>query len=57
MKPVISVLHDVPALRGEWLSFTRFAADYYIKNWGETAVAALPLFFRKVPGAKFSEKP
>lgn len=55
MKPVISVLHDVPALRGEWLSFTRFAADYYIKNWGETAVAALPLFFRKVPGAKFQK--
>lgn len=53
IRPAFGVLHDIVPLRSEWLSFTKFAADYYVRNWGEASVAALPLFFRTVPRARY----
>ena len=49
LRQAVKVFHDVDPLSSEWLSFTRFAADYYVKPWGEAAVPALPLFFRSTP--------
>lgn len=54
IKPAAAVLHDVAPLRREWLDFTRFAADYYIRCWGEASVATLPLFLRTVPRARYA---
>ncbi len=53
IKTVIRVLNDVEPLRDEWMRLTAFAADYYLKSWGEAAVAALPPFFRTLPKARY----
>ncbi len=53
IRPAEAVLHDVAPLAKDWLDFTRFAADYYVKSWGEAAVASLPLFFRHPPKARY----
>ena len=45
LRQAAKVFHDIDPLSSEWLSFTRFAADYYVKPWGEAAIPALPLFF------------
>lgn len=52
LKKVISVLAETEPLREEWLKLTLFAADYYIRPWGECSVATLPVFFRKAPTAR-----
>lgn len=49
LRQAAKVFHDIDPLSSEWLSFTRFAADYYVKPWGEAAIPALPLFFRSTP--------
>ena len=50
------VLRETAPLSAEWLSLTKFAAQYYVRSWGESAVPALPLFFRKVPGVRHEKQ-
>ena len=54
LRNIHSVLNDVPPLRAEWLNLTKFTAQYYIKGWGESAVAMLPKFFRKAPTSRYA---
>ncbi len=49
LKSIRQVLNDAPPLREEWLALTQFAAKYYVRTWGETAIPALPKFFRRAP--------
>lgn len=46
------VLSETRPLNDEWLGFTHFAANYYIRSWGESALSALPRYFRTVPGVR-----
>ncbi len=52
VRRIKAVLRDTAPVTEEWLSLTRFAAGYYIRSWGEAAVPALPLFFRRIPGVR-----
>ena len=52
VRRIKAVLRDTAPVTEEWLSLTRFAAGYYIRSWGEAAVPTLPLFFRRIPGAR-----
>ena len=52
IKPVQQILDEVAPLGEHWLSFTRFAADYYQHAWGELAIPALPPGLRQVPGPR-----
>ena len=54
VRKIIRVLNDIAPLSSEWLSLTRFAADYYVRSWGEAALPALPSFFRKAPGVRYA---
>ena len=49
IRSITSVLNDVPPLSAEWLALTRFASLYYLRGWGEAALSALPLFFKRLP--------
>ena len=53
IRNVIHVFNDVEPLRGEWLGFLTFAADYYVRFRGEAAVPTLPVFFRTPPKARY----
>ncbi|MDY4163994.1 MAG: primosomal protein N' [Sutterella sp.] len=52
LRKIKSVLRDTAPLPSEWLALTRFAAQYYVRGWGEAAVPALPIFFRRLPGVR-----
>jgi primosomal protein N' (replication factor Y) len=52
IKPIERVLDEVAPLDEHWLSFTRFAADYYQHGWGEVAIPALPPGLRQLPGSR-----
>ncbi|MEG1832421.1 MAG: primosomal protein N' [Burkholderiaceae bacterium] len=52
IKPMGAVLDEVAPLGEDWLTLTRFAADYYQQVWGEAALPALPAFFRALPGPR-----
>ncbi len=52
LRKLSRLLDGVPPLSSDWLAFTRFAADYYCRAWGEVALPALPTFFRKKPGVR-----
>ncbi len=52
VKPIQALLEEVSPLGEDWLTLTRFAADYYQQAWGEAALPALPAFFRTVPGPR-----
>ncbi len=52
LRKVVDKIDDVPPLSGFWLELTKFAAKYYLSNWGEVAIAALPKFFRSLPGKR-----
>jgi len=52
LKSIKGVLGETTPLREEWLNLTRFAADYYVRSWGEAALSALPKFFREPPRAR-----
>lgn len=52
LRRVAAVLSDTIPLHAEWLALTRFAALYYQRGWGESAVPALPLFMRRAPGVR-----
>lgn len=59
LKSILAVLNDIEPLRAEWLALTKFAGLYYQHSWGEAALTALPLFFRRAPvrtHAKWLEK-
>ncbi len=59
LKSILTVLNDIEPLRVEWLALTKFAGLYYQHSWGEAALTALPLFFRRAPvrtHAKWLEK-
>lgn len=47
IRPVESVLHDLPPLPKEWIDFCRFAADYYQRALGEVIHSALPPRLRR----------
>lgn len=49
LKKIIQVMGETEPLRQEWLDFTRFAANYYIRYWGDAAICTLPSFFRELP--------
>ena len=52
VRSIKAVLRETAPLSEEWLSLTKFAAQYYVRSWGEAAVPVLPLFFRKLPGVR-----
>lgn len=52
LKKLARLLDGIPPLSSEWLGFTRFAAEYYCRSWGEVALPAIPAFFRKRPGVR-----
>ena len=54
LRKITKVLADVTPLPEEWLRLTEFAARYYMRSWGQAAVAALPPFFRKAPGVRYA---
>lgn len=59
LKSVLAVMNDMPPLPAEWLALTAFAANYYMRGWGEAALPALPAFLRREPTpahAKWLEK-
>lgn len=49
LRKISKVLADIRPLSKEWMQLTEFAADYYIRQWGEAALPALPSYFRRVP--------
>ncbi|EJX00897.1 primosomal protein N, partial [gut metagenome] len=53
LRRIKKVLKDIAPLSEDWLALTRFAAQYYVRSWGETAIPTLPSFFRKVPGVRY----
>lgn len=53
IRTIETVLTGCPPLDAEWLELTRFAAQYYIRAWGEAALPAVPKFFRKAPGVRY----
>lgn len=53
VRSIKAVLRETAPLSEEWLSLTKFAAQYYVRSWGEAAVPVLPLFFRKLPGVRW----
>lgn len=55
IKNIAFLLADTAPLSQEWLEFTRFAAQYYMRDWGEAALPALPQFFRKKPGVRHEQ--
>lgn len=55
IKKIAFLLTDTPPMPQEWLEFTRFAAQYYKREWGEAAVQVLPPFFRKKPGVRYAQ--
>jgi primosomal protein N' (replication factor Y) len=55
LKSLRAVAGDVAALDGEWLAFSRFAADYYQHSWGEVALPALPPLLRSIAGPRFQQ--
>ena len=52
LKPIAARIEGVSGLCEDWLTLTRFAADYYQSGWGEAALSALPSFFRSPPGPR-----
>jgi primosomal protein N' (replication factor Y) len=52
LKGIVGPIDGVKGLCEDWLTLTRFAADYYQSGWGEAALAALPSFFRSPPGPR-----
>ena len=54
LKAIQVVQGDTVPLPGEWIEFTWFASSYYCRGWGEVALAGIPAFFRKKPGARHS---
>lgn len=52
LKRITKVLADTRPLSAEWLQLTAFAAEYYVRQWGEAALPALPVFFRRAPGVR-----
>ena len=52
LRRIRAVLKDTAPLPADWLALTRFAARYYVRSWGETAVPTLPVFFRRAPGVR-----
>lgn len=53
VRGVQRVFDDVRPLSLEWLRFIGFAADYYVRGVGETALGALPQFFRTPARARY----
>ncbi len=49
LRSIRAVLNDSTPLREEWLRLTQFASKYYVRGWGETAIPAIPKFFRRLP--------
>lgn len=49
IKKVTAVLSETAPFSEEWLRFTKFTSDYYIRRWGEVAISVLPKFFRLPP--------
>lgn len=43
------VLSDTTPLSQEWLQLTKFAANYYLRGWGEAAIPAIPKFLKREP--------
>ena len=54
IRPVTRWVGEIAPLSEAWLSFTRFAADYYQHPWGQVAVAALPPLLRTPPGPRWA---
>ena len=52
LKAVSTVQGDTLPLSEKWLQFTQFAAQYYCRGWGETALSGIPVFFRKKHGVR-----
>lgn len=52
LRSLSRLLDGIPPLSAEWLAFTRFAAGYYCRSWGEVALPAIPAFFRRKPGVR-----
>ncbi len=52
LRRIRTVLKDTAPLPADWLALTRFAARYYVRSWGETAIPTLPVFFRRSPGVR-----
>ena len=48
IKPIITVLRDLPAVSGHWLKLAQFAAQYYQRPLGEVVMPVLPAPLRKV---------
>lgn len=49
VRNIKAVLKETAPLRPEWLALTHFAAQYYVRTWGEAALPAIPVFFRRKP--------
>ncbi|MDO5530454.1 primosomal protein N' [Sutterella sp.] len=49
LKRIQSVLKFSTPVSSEWLSLTRFAATYYLRAWGESALPAIPAALRRTP--------
>lgn len=49
LRKISKVLADMRPLSKEWMHLTEFSADYYIRQWGEAALPALPAYLRRVP--------
>lgn len=52
LRRIKSVLRDTAPLPSEWLALTKFAAQYYVRGWGEAAIPTIPIFFRRLPGVR-----
>ncbi len=56
MRSILHVFKDIAPFSSEWLSLTKFAADYYQRGWGEAAVPAIPAVFRRAPTAAHARR-
>ncbi|HEU4622835.1 MAG TPA: hypothetical protein VFS42_11480, partial [Burkholderiaceae bacterium] len=54
IKPIIAVLDELPAFDAHWCAFVSFAAGYYQRGLGETALQTLPVALRSAAAYKLS---
>lgn len=47
LRKITSVLKNMSPLSSRWLALTCFAARYYVKTWGCSALSALPAFLKR----------
>ena len=52
LRAIREVFKDTAPLSKEWMALTRFASQYYVRGWGEVALAALPSWLKQAPTAR-----